>query len=769
VLLLLERLPGLSRSVAPVQRRWLTNLGLMLLGGIVISAAFPASITTVASTLEGGLLADLQLPLPAEVILVFLLLDCWRYWEHRVFHEVPLLWRAHLVHHSDTALDVTTAQRHHPFERLLTTLLALILVFAMGFSTQALGIYLLAATLSALYTHANVILPEPVDRWLRIWLVTPAVHAIHHSSYQPQTDSNYGSILTLWDRLFGTYIDPADIQIPQIGLEYFRRGRDTTLAPVLLQPLEYRQGGQIHEQPDIQQAGTTPGGATLSHEWVQALRFGCMGLALALFALWPTVLDLTQVWSTSEPYQYAWLVLPMFAYLVGWYHRDHILSMTPRTGYTGLPLILLAALLWVAAFVVDIKFGEHVALVLVLQGIALCSLGWSVYYRLLPIMLLLVLMIPCGDILQPLLRGLTVQWIKWFATAADLPHSVEGYVVYVGTHRYVVIDACSGLTFFTLAGFLGYSFSLLLFRSLAKVMALAALGAALGILTNAARVSLIVGLDWLRGSQMDLAAHGEIQWLVLLTSLALLLFLASKLKQDDEVQFPVPARAGTSGANPGRFGPVLAGTVMLACVGMVNALTYRTDNSAAGTNGSLQQLADHYPGSHWLGDAQGKNHSLSIPFSNDMEVIVITPVVGSSRLDEISLRPENENIWRHADTGLYQDCPEPECVTFVHTTWKRKGTNEARHTLYSYYVGEMATDSRFNYRVASGLNRVTGLADSAGLIGFKLYGDMPEGLSLANTFHQLRGSLNIRQNGDSFPNPEQAPDVELAGNHPGTR
>ncbi len=130
-------------------------------------------------------------------------------------------------------------------------------------------------------------------------------------------------------------------------------------------------------------------------------------------------------------------------------------------------------------------------------------------------------MVPYGDILQPLLRDLTVKWIEWFAQLMGLPHLIEGYVVYIGTHRYVVIDACSGLTFFTLAAFLGYSYGLLLFRSLPKVVGLAALGALLGILANAVRVCLIVGVDRMNGSQMDLGAHQDIQWFVMLAALTL--------------------------------------------------------------------------------------------------------------------------------------------------------------------------------------------------------------------------------------------------------
>jgi exosortase len=169
--------------------------------------------------------------------------------------------------------------------------------------------------------------------------------------------------------------------------------------------------------------------------------------------------------------------------------------------------------------------GMHLALALSLQGVALCALGIRVYRKLLPLMLFLFLLVPCGDLMQPLLKDLTVKWIEWYAIAFGLPHVIEGYYAMVGEHEYMVVNACSGLPFFTLGAFLGYSFGLLLFHSLKPVVALAALGAALGIATNAMRIWLIVAVDQIRGTQMDIAGHTDIQWLVWFASLALLLYL----------------------------------------------------------------------------------------------------------------------------------------------------------------------------------------------------------------------------------------------------
>ena len=223
--LLFERFSSLRRSLAPVRNRWLTSLGLMLAGSFAVSIFFSGSIATVATELLNGYVNGLGMPLLVEAGLLFLFLDHWYYWQHRVFHEVPFLWRAHLVHHSDTAVDISTAVHHHPFENVIGALLSLLLVFALGFSAEAFGLYLIAVTVSSILIHANISLPDTLDKRLRSCLATPGVHAIHHSSEPVETNSNYGAVLTIWDRLFGTYSAPVGGPA-RLGLEYFRREQD---------------------------------------------------------------------------------------------------------------------------------------------------------------------------------------------------------------------------------------------------------------------------------------------------------------------------------------------------------------------------------------------------------------------------------------------------------------------------------------------------------------------------------------------------------------
>jgi len=126
---------------------------------------------------------------------------------HLLFHKTPWLWRLHRVHHFDTVVDVSTGLRNHPLELVPTLSINVLVAIVFGFLPWALIAYGTAEAMFALFTHANIKLPTSLDRALRLVLVTPRIHAVHHSAHKPETDSNYGSVFTIWDRLFGTYCD----------------------------------------------------------------------------------------------------------------------------------------------------------------------------------------------------------------------------------------------------------------------------------------------------------------------------------------------------------------------------------------------------------------------------------------------------------------------------------------------------------------------------------------------------------------------------------
>ncbi len=192
-------------------RKWghaRTNLA--LLGAVLlINVAFGALTLGVFEWLEArdfGLLSVIQWPTWAELVLSILALDLVaQYGVHYALHKVPFLWRLHIVHHSDTHVDVTTGTRHHPLDFLLREVAALLTVVVMGMPLAFYLLYRLVTVFFTYWTHANVRLPIGVERVVGWAFVTPHMHKVHHHHKMPHTDTNFGNMLSVWDRLFGTY------------------------------------------------------------------------------------------------------------------------------------------------------------------------------------------------------------------------------------------------------------------------------------------------------------------------------------------------------------------------------------------------------------------------------------------------------------------------------------------------------------------------------------------------------------------------------------
>jgi sterol desaturase/sphingolipid hydroxylase (fatty acid hydroxylase superfamily) len=245
-----RRRPLLSRS-----QRWPSNLGVAVLNTLVLRAVFPSATVGVAAlAAEGGwgLLHTIALPFWATLVVALVALDLAIYLQHVMFHAVPALWRLHRMHHADLDFDVTTGARFHPVEILLSMGLKLMVVAALGASATAVLIFEIALNATSMFNHGNVLLPAPVDRVLRSFVVTPDMHRVHHSARPHETNSNFGFNLPWWDRLFGTYrAEPAaGHEGMTIGLDSFRDPRELRLDRMLMQPLRGSVGPYpIGERP----------------------------------------------------------------------------------------------------------------------------------------------------------------------------------------------------------------------------------------------------------------------------------------------------------------------------------------------------------------------------------------------------------------------------------------------------------------------------------------------------------------------------------------
>lgn len=217
-----------NRELTQVKlKRWFNNLALVVCSTVLVRVMVPTAAIGIAYLVEQnqwGIANAIELPFWLKVLFTFLLLDLTLYLQHAVFHVMPILWRFHRVHHSDLDCDITTGLRFHPVEILISILIKFIVIFALGAPVLAVIMFELVLNLMAMFTHSNIRLNNVFEHVLRWFIVTPDMHRIHHSIVENETNSNFSFNISLWDRIFGTYL--ADAKTGQqgiiIGLEQFR-------------------------------------------------------------------------------------------------------------------------------------------------------------------------------------------------------------------------------------------------------------------------------------------------------------------------------------------------------------------------------------------------------------------------------------------------------------------------------------------------------------------------------------------------------------------
>jgi sterol desaturase/sphingolipid hydroxylase (fatty acid hydroxylase superfamily) len=221
--------------------RWPNNLGILVIDAMAVRLLIPVAAVGAAMFADGrgwGLFNLADLPLWLRAVLGFVLLDLVIYGQHFAFHHVPLLWRLHRMHHSDLDVDVTTGVRFHPIEILLSMLLKIAVVMAVGIPAVSVLVFEIVLNATAMFNHANIALSPALDRWLRLVVVTPDMHRVHHSILREETDSNFGFNLPWWDHLFGTYRGQprAGHLGVTLGIPIFRERAESRLDRLLSQP-----------------------------------------------------------------------------------------------------------------------------------------------------------------------------------------------------------------------------------------------------------------------------------------------------------------------------------------------------------------------------------------------------------------------------------------------------------------------------------------------------------------------------------------------------
>ena len=219
--------------------RWGNNLGLVVFNSVLLRLIFPTAavgVTIFASEHSWGLLNYVQLPSFAAVAISIVVMDFVIYFQHILMHAIPALWRLHRVHHADLDYDFTTGVRFHPLEIIVSMLIKFSAILMLGPPVIAVLIFEVILNVMSMFNHGNVKLPAFLDRTLRLLIVTPDMHRIHHSVEEDESNQNFGFNLSLWDRFFGTYRKQprAGHEEMVVGIQNYRGLRDVTSIQGLL-------------------------------------------------------------------------------------------------------------------------------------------------------------------------------------------------------------------------------------------------------------------------------------------------------------------------------------------------------------------------------------------------------------------------------------------------------------------------------------------------------------------------------------------------------
>jgi len=225
-------------------RHALPNVWVAVINGLIISLCFSFAtvwVIELSARYSFGILRMHYFHYWVEFLLAFLLFDLWMYLWHWGVHQFPFFWRFHRMHHNDLEMDVTTALRFHPGEIIFSSIARLVILSLFGLELIHLVVYEICLQPIILFHHSNVALPEKVDRVLRAVIVTPNMHRVHHSEIPQETNSNYASIFSFWDRIFKSFAERSNVQDIIYGLESMRDSKWETFKVLMAVPFLNRK------------------------------------------------------------------------------------------------------------------------------------------------------------------------------------------------------------------------------------------------------------------------------------------------------------------------------------------------------------------------------------------------------------------------------------------------------------------------------------------------------------------------------------------------
>ena len=468
----------------------------------------------------------------------------------------------------------------------------------------------------------------------------------------------------------------------------------------------------------------SPTGSLASHPWLPALGAMALGIAALVGAHASTVAAMAATWAHTTLYQYCWAVVPTLGYLL-WHNRRRLAALAPSASFLGVVAAALAAALWLAADLLDVAEGRQAAVVGSIAAIVLAAVGWRVFGRVLPFLALLALAIPTGEFLLLPLRRVTVAILEAFAAVSGLPFAKDGFTVHFGANRYVVVDACGGLPFVLIGLFLGLTFALLLYRNPARIAALALAGVVAGIVANGIRVVVIVTVDLIRGTQLDLVGHGYLQWGSLVATMILMMALFALLRPEKTpapaIETPNLRRRRSTGPRARVAASALIATALAASAPYLVEDGAWSARAAVGAvvpaelAGWRRQDRD----TDWSPAARRATSATLASYRGPLGVIDVYVATAAARRDKVTgggVDLIGGDAWMPATRRTLEACAGDDCLTFRHIKVLRRKGEQVRHIYATHVLGPDVVASTAALRLGRAWALVQGTPVTARLL-----------------------------------------------------
>jgi exosortase len=474
--------------------------------------------------------------------------------------------------------------------------------------------------------------------------------------------------------------------------------------------------------------------------WRNTLLVVAGASVLALIAHRQTVMAAVHVWMHSQTYAFAWILLPVLAYLL-WHNRAHLEQVRPAFSLAALAPAALGAALWLAGELANIALVREFALVASLCAIVFAAVGARAFRALLPYLAVLFYMVPAGDVLLEPLKTVAVEIVRTYSAVLGMPFEHDGFSMLIAGKRYIIIDDCAGLGYALAGSFIGLVLGLLIYRRLWRIAALSLAGGIAGVASNALRILTIITYDYLAGSRLSLQQHGYFEAPAVLLAFGSLLFVFSRLRgegraeRDSATYGGITSSAGTRGASGGARA-IATGLATLPIV-LVSALSMEAAPTVHAplvvpANISGWASEDEVPIDWTPHVSTAGVETLTATFRKDARAAALFIAQSNSRREKLSgaaLDLAGSTEWLPALEERMVVCDGQRCLPVTHLKLLRRGSKRVRHLYAAYATGAGVVAAPLAFR----LRRAWAILTTRGEWGrvIALASDAPHGLASA--------------------------------------